>query len=57
MVVNQVCDIVFTFQGLVSTSISLRWHLLVCKDSESELEKLKKKYGSIHQHFLQQLVI
>ena len=23
---------------------------LVCKDSESELEKLKKKYGTIHQH-------
>ena len=29
---------------------------LVCKDSESELEKLKKKYGTIHQHNLQLLM-
>ena len=30
---------------------------LVCKYSESELEKLKKKYGTIHQHNLQLLMI
>ena len=30
---------------------------LVCKDSESELEKLKKKYGTIYQHNLQLLMI
>ena len=30
---------------------------LVCKDSESELEELKKKYGNIHQHNLQLLMI
>ena len=30
---------------------------LVCKDSESELEKFKKKYGTIHQHNLQLLII
>ena len=30
---------------------------LVCKDSESELGKLKKRYGNIHQHNLQLLMI
>ena len=30
---------------------------LVCKDSESELVKLKKQYVTIHQHNLQLLMI
>ena len=30
---------------------------MVRKDSESELEKLKKQYGTIHQHNLQLLMI
>ena len=55
------CPLVWMFHDRATNSKLNRIHeralRLVCKDSESELEKLKKKYGNIHQHNLQLLMI
>ena len=55
------CPLVWMFHDRATNSKLNRIHAralrLVCKDSESELEKLKKKYGTIHQHNLQLLMI
>ena len=55
------CPLVWMFHDRATNSKLNRIHeralRLVCKDSESELEKLKKKYGTIHQHNLQLLMI
>ena len=55
------CPLVWMFYDRTTNSKLNRIHeralRLVCKDSESELEKLKKKYGTIHQHNLQLLMI
>ena len=54
------CPLVWMFHDRTTNSKLTRVHeralRLVCKDSESELEKLKKKYGTIHQHNLQLLM-
>ena len=54
------CPLVWMFHDRTTNSKLNRIHeralRLVCKDSESELEKLKKKYGTIHQHNLQLLM-
>ena len=55
------CPLVWMFHeratNLKLNRIHERALQLVCKDSESELEKLKKKYGNIHLHNLQLLMI
>ena len=55
------CPLVWLFHDRATNSKLNRIHeralRLVCKDSKSELEKLKKKYGTIHQHNLQLLMI
>ena len=55
------CPLVWMFHDRATNSKSNRIHVralrLVCRDSESELEKFKKKYGTIHQHNLQLLMI
>ena len=55
------CPLVWMFHDKTTNSKLNRIHeralRLLCKDSESELEKLKKKYGTIHQHNLQLLLI
>ena len=54
------CPLVWMFHDRTTNSKLNRIHeralRLVCKESESELEKLKKKYGTIHQHNLQLLM-
>ena len=54
------CPLVWMFHDRTTNSKLNRIHeralRLVCKDSESELEKLKKKYATIHQHNLQLLM-
>ena len=55
------CPLVWMFHDRATNSklncIHERALRLVCKDSESELAELKKKYGLIHQHNLQLLMI
>ena len=55
------CPLVWMFHDRATNLKLNRIHeralRLVCKDSESELEKLKKKYVTIHQHNLQLLMI
>ena len=55
------CPLVWMFHDRATNSKLNRIHeralRLVCKDSEPELEKLKEKYGTFHQHNLQLLMI
>ena len=55
------CPLVWMFAdratNLMLNRILERALRLVCKDSESEIERLKKKYVPIHKHNLQLLMI
>ena len=55
------CPLVWKFHDRATNLKLNRIHeralRLVCKDSEAKLTKLKKSYGTIHQHNLQLLMI